>query len=271
MPGVQEMEAASLIVVGTGICAARHMSVEAIATIQSAEIVYGVAANPEAEKLIRDLNPRFESLSVCYAEGKARKTSYAEMIEKILSSVFAGISTCVVLYGHPGVFAYPAHEAIRRARLKGYRAVMQPGISAEDCLFADLGIDPGNSGCQSYEATDFLINRRITDPASHLLLWQIGVIGDTTHSSKKHDLRAFPQLMERLMKLYHDAHIVTVYEAGTRINDGPRITQLALSDLTAEKVTAASTLHIPPESCLSPGQGLEQRYSFSTSQGIVHK
>jgi hypothetical protein len=37
---------------------------------------------------------------------------------------------------------------------------MLPGISAEDCLFADLGIDPGIYGCQSYEATDFLANGR---------------------------------------------------------------------------------------------------------------
>jgi len=31
---------------------------------------------------------------------------------------------------------------------------MLPGISAEDCLVADLGIDPASSGCQSYEAND---------------------------------------------------------------------------------------------------------------------
>jgi hypothetical protein len=34
---------------------------------------------------------------------------------------------------------------------------MLPAVSAEDCLFADLGVDPGAAGCQSHEAADFLI------------------------------------------------------------------------------------------------------------------
>jgi hypothetical protein len=41
-----------------------------------------------------------------------------------------------------------------RSSTDGFDAVMLPGISAEDCLFADLGIDPGMIGCQSFEATD---------------------------------------------------------------------------------------------------------------------
>jgi hypothetical protein len=35
---------------------------------------------------------------------------------------------------------------------------MLPAISAEDCLFADLGVDPADHGCPSYEATDFLVH-----------------------------------------------------------------------------------------------------------------
>ena len=48
---------------------------------------------------------------------------------------------------------------------------MLPGISSEDCLFADLGVDPGVSGCQSYEATDFLMNAPIIDSSTQLILW----------------------------------------------------------------------------------------------------
>ncbi len=265
------MKPASLVIVGTGICAARHMSIEAIAAIQSAGKVFYVTADTEAERLVRDLNSRSESLMPLYADRKARKTTYAEMVEKILSSVYAGVETCVVLYGHPGVFAYPAHEAMRRARLEGYHAVMQPGISAQDCLFADLGIDPGTSGCQSYEATDFLINQRVADPESHLILWQIGVIGDTTHRIGKHDLRALPQLVDRLTRLYTSSHIVTIYEAGVRIDASPNIFRLPLPDITPEQVTPASTLYIPPKTPFTPAQGLEQRHVFSTEQGIIHE
>ena len=40
---------------------------------------------------------------------------------------------------HPGVYVAPSHETVLRARAEGYPARMLPGISSEDCLFADLG------------------------------------------------------------------------------------------------------------------------------------
>jgi hypothetical protein len=101
----------------------------------------------------------------------------------------------------------PAHEAIRRARQEGHDAVMLPGVSAEDCLVADLGFDPGARGCQSFEATDFLVRHRRFDPASVLLLWQIGGIGVS-------DFRAStfwnPLLARVLAGMYGDAHEVVV-------------------------------------------------------------
>ena len=74
-------------------------------------------------------------------------------------------------YGHPGVFTYPTDESIRRARAEGYHARMLAGISAEDCLIADLGVDPARNGCQSYEATDFLLNSRTIDALAQFILW----------------------------------------------------------------------------------------------------
>src|SRR3546814_12671609 len=35
------------------------------------------------------------------------------------------------------------HKAIAQARAEGLEAHMEAGVSAEDCLYADLGIDPG--------------------------------------------------------------------------------------------------------------------------------
>jgi len=60
-----------------------------------------------------------------------------------------------------------------QARAEGFGTHMEPGISAEACLYADLDLDPGEHGVQSFEATQFLIQRRMIDPAGLLLLWQI--------------------------------------------------------------------------------------------------
>ena len=146
--------------------------------IEQAEKVLYLVTDPVTEIWIKQLNPTAESLSSSYEDNKPRIDAYVAMIERVLGFVRDGLDVCAIFYGHPGVFVYPSHEAVRLARTEGYSASMFPGISAEDCLFADLGIDPARSGCQSFEATDFLVHRRKFDSTSSLILWQIGVVGD---------------------------------------------------------------------------------------------
>ncbi len=237
----------SLVVVGTGIRTVGQLTIEAIAWIRLAESVLYLVADPIAEEVIRKLNPNGAmSLRGYYGEGVDRSHSYEAMIEHMLSCVRAGRLTCAAFYGHPGVFAYPTHEAVRRARAEGYTAHMLPGISAEDCLFADLGVDPAVTGCQSFEATDFLVNSRAVDTSAHLILWQVGVLGDRTYRLGGYYLHGFPLLISRLTELYGVAHEVTVYEAPLFPGAAPVMTRIALVHLTQAYVNPGSTLHVPP-------------------------
>ncbi|HEY6960508.1 MAG TPA: SAM-dependent methyltransferase [Gaiellaceae bacterium] len=237
----------SLVVVGTGIRTVGHLTVEAIAWLRKADRVLYVVGDPIAEDVIRGLNPDgAESLSHMYAEGKPRIQTYEEMIARILECVRGGLLTCLACYGHPGVFVYPSHESIRRARSDGYSARMLPGVSAEDCLFADLGIDPGIYGCQSYEATDFLVNGRTIDPTSSVVLWQIGVVGDSTYKSAGYDQSAFPLLVERLLRIYPASHVVYLYEAAVFPGCEPVIVPVQIAALGEVPMSAGYTLYIPP-------------------------
>jgi precorrin-3B methylase len=153
----------SLIVVGSGISSPAHVTTEAISHIENAERVFSIVADQLTEYWLRSINPRTESFASLYAIGKPRLKTYAEMVERVVGAVKDGFRVCAVAYGHPGVAAYPLHAAIRELRESGYAATMLPGISAEDCLFADLGIAPVTFGCQSFEATDFLMRQRPLD------------------------------------------------------------------------------------------------------------
>jgi uncharacterized protein YabN with tetrapyrrole methylase and pyrophosphatase domain len=249
-----------LVIVGTGIRTVGQLTMEAIAWIKRADKVYYVVGEPIAEEVIQRLNPEgAESLYGFYEEGKVRMEAYHAMVETILASVRAGNLTVGAFYGHPGVFTYPSHEAIRRARQEGYRARMLPGISAEDCLFADLGVDPAINGCQSYEATDFLMNGRTVDNSSQLILWQIGVLGNWTFKRYRYDLSALPLLLERLYQYYPPAHEVYVYEAATMIGCEPVIKRIPLHMLPNAGLSAASTLYIPPARPPSPDPAIYDR------------
>jgi hypothetical protein len=138
---------------------------------------------------------------------------------------------------------------------------MLPGVSAEDCLFADLGVDPAVGGCQSYEATEFLLNGPIIDPSSQLILWQIGTLGDWTYQSRQYSTGMMPMLIQRLAQFYPLAHIITVYEAAIFPGTEPIIDQIPLYTLANYPITAAKTLYVPP--ARSRGQGMATMGSYS--------
>ncbi|MEM7112726.1 MAG: SAM-dependent methyltransferase [Chloroflexota bacterium] len=237
---------ASLTVVGTGIKFASQLTPEAEGYIRQADKLFYVVPGPFADEWLTKLNPTAESLAGLYAEGKKRLDTYEEMANTILTAVRQDQKVCAIFYGHPGVFAIPSHEAIRLARAEGYAAQMLPGISAEDCLFADLGIDPGIYGCQSFEATDFLVRQRRFDPYSHLVLWQVGIIGEVKRGKPQSKV-GIQLLAQTLRKTYEPTHEVVVYEAARYPIHAPRIERLTLATLGDMTPPLLSTLYVPPK------------------------
>lgn len=238
----------SLVVVGTGIKLVGQTTLEALACMQRAEKLLYLVTDPVTETWIKRLNASATTLYDCYAEGKPRHKTYREMADRILSAVRLGSQVCAAFYGHPGVFVNPAHLAIRRARKEGFRARMLPGISAEDCLFADLGLDPCENGCQSFEATDFLASRRQFDSTSGLILWQVGVLGEPSirgaRSCRPERLRV---LADALRRHYPASHPVVLYEAAQFPICDPIIKKITLARLPEASVFTMTTLYVPPK------------------------
>jgi uncharacterized protein YabN with tetrapyrrole methylase and pyrophosphatase domain len=219
---------------------------EARLSIKSAEKVLYTVADAVTESAIKKLNSTAESLQPFYGPDKHLLVTYMEMVECILFFVRKRLDVCAAFYGHPGVFVYSSHESIRRARREGFRATMLPATSSEDCLFADLSIDPATSGCQSFEATDFLIRRRKFDPSSHLILWQIGSIGNW--KPEKQDCSTnLATLVEVLQEHYDANHETVLYQAAQYASCDPIIERVPLSKIPEASISAVTTLYVPPQ------------------------
>ena len=244
------MPEGSLTVVGTGIRAGVQLTPEARDALVRADEVLFLVAEPVAAAFLRRLNPVTRSLHHLYEPGVDRRHAYEAMVEEILGPVRTGREVCAAFYGHPGVFGAPAHEAVRRAREEGHEARMLPGVSAEACLFADLGLDPGVDGCQSYEATDFLVRPRRIDTKAVLVLWQVSVLGRADYTPEPDGSR-LPVLAERLLRRYPARHEVILYEASPYPVGEPVVRRLRLVDLAAAELPRLATLVVPP---LGPGR-----------------
>jgi len=261
------VKSGTLTVVGTGYLVAGQATIEALACIEKAQKLFYLVTEPATSQWLESLNSTAESLQDCYAVGKHRYDTYREMVERMLAPVRKGKRVVAAFYGHPGVFVYPSHEAIRRARKEGFAARMLPGISAEDCLFADLGIDPALYGCQSFEATDFLIHRRKFDPSSHLILWQVGAIGVKDYQNRELWSRGgLRVLVEALGKTYPPGHEVVIYEAAQYPVCEPLVKRVVLAKLAKSRVTVISTLYVPPRRKARLDKRMMARLGLSASR-----
>ncbi len=231
--------------VGSGIKFGLQTTQQALQAIEHAERVLYLLADSVAAEWLKDLNPSAESLEHLYALGKPRSQTYEEMVEVILAPARRGLDVCAVFYGHPGVFGFPPHEAVRRARSEGFSAQMLPGISAEDCLFADLGVDPGD-GCQSFEATNFLLFPRSFDPSVSLVLWQVAAIGEAPGTDRP-NRAGLKVLAEYLQRSYSKKDEVILYEASPYPVGDPIVQRLPLGDLPKAEVRSMTTLYVPPK------------------------
>ena len=238
-----------------------HITPLARSYIEKADVVFTALSDGIIELWLARMNPNVRSLQPLYKEGKSRGDTYRQMTDTLLTEVRAGKRVCGAFYGHPGVFALPPHKAIEMARAEGYPAHMEPGVSAEDCLYADLGFDPGRYGCQHYEASQFMFYRRRIDPSAYLILWQIGVAGDqsfarfSTHSEYRR------VLVELLARDYDLGHEVIIYRAATLPMHEPRIERLPLGKLPDADITMHETLVIPPARPLEPDLQVRERLS----------
>ena len=258
-PALDVTRRGSLACVGLGMTLGSHLTPLARSHIEQADVVFAALSDGVVELWLERMHPDVRSLQPYYAEGKSRMKTYRQWVELMMAEVRAGKRVCGVFYGHPGVFAWSPHKAIEMARAEGFEAHMEPGISAEDCLYADLGIDPGRYGCQHFEASQLLFYERRIDPAGYLVLWQAGLVGDRSLARFKTGSAYRQLLVELLEQDYPLGHPVIIYRAATLPIDRPRIRHMALRDLAQATLTPEETIVLPPACILKPNLAMHER------------
>ena len=246
----------SLVCVGLGMTLGAHISPLSRSHIEQADVVFCGASHALVETWVKQMHTDVRSLQVYYQEGKDRRETYRQMVDAMLNEVRAGKRVVGAFYGHPGVFALAPHRAIEQAKREGFAAHMEPGISAEACLYADMGIDPGRVGCQHYEASQFMIYQRQIDTSAYLILWQIGIAGDQTLQRFSSSQAHRQVLQQVLLDRYTADHQVAIYEAPTLPVHEPRISWCALGELAAQSIMQHSTLVVPPSRLATPNSAI---------------
>jgi precorrin-2 methylase len=249
----------SLACVGLGMTLGSHLTPLARSHIEQADVIFAGLSDSIVETWLQRMHPDVRSLQPYYREGKSRMRTYREWVEVMMAEVRAGKRVCGVFYGHPGIFAWSPHKAIEAARAEGFEAHMEPGISAEDCLYADLGIDPGSVGCQHFEASQLLFYERRIDATGYLVLWQVGVVGDRSLKRFATGAEYRQILVDVLASDYPLDHEIVLYRAATLPIERARIRRIALRNLPHTQITVEETVVLPPAGPLKPNLVVQER------------
>jgi tetrapyrrole methylase family protein/MazG family protein len=232
----------TLIVVGSGIKSIAHLTEETKVVIQKADKVLYLVNEENLKTWIQREAKEAESLEPIYFNFHKRADSYHHITTHIVNEYQKAKTLCVVLYGHPTVFAESALNAVKMIKADNGNALILPAVSSMDCLFSDLQIDPGEQGCFVMDATELLIYERHVDIYAHNIFWQISNLGmhDIKYSQKLDILCGY------LLNYYSENTLVCIYEAAVLPLQKPRIEWIKLQELKQVEIKPISTLYIPP-------------------------
>lgn len=257
------------VAVSTGMLVAGHISVRAKAYLEEADVIYCLVPHPVIETWLEQCNANVVSLQPLYGEGKHRMDTYEEMIEMMMNSVREGKKVCGAFYGHAGVFAWAPHETVRQAKSEGFSAHMEPGISAEACIYSDLGIDPGTVGLQSYEASQFLFYGHPANNRAYLLLWQIGLVGEHTAKTFKLEKLGVERFVGYMSQWYPLEHEVIIYETNVLPIEEVRADRVALKDLPEQELYLHTTLIVPPSQELVANEEVLSKFGIAEEEIVA--
>ncbi|WP_434028349.1 SAM-dependent methyltransferase [[Pseudomonas] boreopolis] len=260
-----ETSRGSIVCVGLGMTLGSHLTPIARSHIEQADVVFAGVSNGIVEQWLQRMHKDVRSLQPYYGEGKPRSETYKEWVDLMMAEVRAGKKVCGAFYGHPGVFAWSPHKVIEVARSEGYDAFMEPGISAEDCLYADLGIDPGSHGCQHFEVNQLVFFKRRLDRTAYLVLWQVAMIANESISRVDASAAYRQLLVDRLSLDYPIDHEVIVYRAAILPIEGPRVRKVALRDIAKIPMTAEETVVVPP------AEAIQRDEEFMCRAAVLHE
>ncbi len=238
-----------IYLVGLGICGIDQITAETERVLRHAREVLFVDTGVATRRYLESLCPRVTSLfDESYADDGHRLGAYHHMAARTIDAALDHAPVAFAMQGHPIVGACAPALIRDAAGLLGLSVRVLPGISALDCVFAELLLDPCLHGLQMYEATDLLLRRRPLQADVPALIWQVGSLETRLHTQRRSRPERFTRFQIHLRRFYPAAHPVTAVFATPHPLMQSTIRRFALDEIGshAHDLHAGFTLYVPP-------------------------
>ncbi|XP_033747067.1 uncharacterized protein LOC117332290 [Pecten maximus] len=248
---VQVDKRGHISVVGTGIKAIAHCTLESLTEIKRSEYVFFVVDDTVSELFLKDLRPDGIDLNVFMHDySKDTFSTCVQVVEICLYHARKGSSVCVVLHGDSNMIIKISQRLSILAKCEGISLNTVPSPGLKDSLVASMGIDV-SIGTVVLNAVEFLLSYIDLDTSSSVILRQLGDINTICHTGKISGLQCFQLLVDKLIKFYEDKQDVILYQGSQYCLIHPPYEQVTLNVLShiteeeLEQIPADCSLYIP--------------------------
>jgi precorrin-3B methylase len=238
-----------LYLVGLGIHGAAQVTRETEAILRRCTRVYYAHADPTVADYSAELGPRVVNVARYYADARSFRRTYEAIAAVVTRSAAKWPPVALATYGHPLVYVSVANWLLERLPRRGLRVKALPAVSALDCLFVDLRLNPADAGLQMYDANDLLLKRRPLQPDVPCLIWQPGIVESTYDAKGWSRPQRFHRLRDYLLGFYAKTHeVIVAVSANVSSRRAPRLKRVGLGRLetACRELDLGGTLFIPP-------------------------
>jgi hypothetical protein len=238
-----------IVVVGVGMRGARHLTIEAMDAIASADVVYHLVTGIEAVNQLQQLNPRTHSLAGMYREGALDLEVYGRIVSFLLAQGLAQRRVVFAVMGHPSVYVAATHLLKEHGPRWGVRVAVLAAVSAIDVLLLSMASDIGSTGLQILDANRLVTYRLSPDARVPALVFQVGCFGSGFITrSKANDPGRLAPLAQYLAEFYPPGHQIELVECEMGYPHLETRHWLTLAELAraGHLVTYNTTLVLPP-------------------------
>lgn len=202
-----------IVITGSGLLGHHHLTLETVAAVSSADVVYHLVTGDEAVRTLHGLNPETYGLVSFYRDGALDLDVYGRIVSFLIAQAMAGRRVAFVVMGHPSIYVAPTHLLVEHGPRWGVRVRVLPALSTIDAILALMPFDIANTGLQILDANRLVSYGLVPMRNVPLLLFQVGCFGSgfitRTVRNAPDRLRV---LVDQLRLCYPDDHPIELIE-----------------------------------------------------------
>jgi uncharacterized protein YabN with tetrapyrrole methylase and pyrophosphatase domain len=246
------MKTKKLTIIGRGVDPTKHLSMEALEILKTADLILGIESEIEFWSMIQKNHniTVIKDIASEYKNNNKDILNYQSFIDLAFHSLINNDHVVLLVAGHPRLGVTFSQLLSSDSRSAGINIQFVVGISSFDVMLNDLALDPIEQGTALLDANRLLLFEYKMETSLNYFIYHVSSVGNSkTNYQNPEQGNQVTLLKNYLIKHYSSSKKVAICQASNGKNSPSQYTWIDLSELESSisKLNYSTTLYIPAE------------------------